>query len=120
MAEKFGETRDAMAMGCMQLVEDFANKMRSEVKPFYIVFFAKPDCSVSGIRQTVKAYFHKPAKLLGILVWYVNNPLGIFDFVPELSSPPDIPLDPSMLSTRSADSFASVMQTGKDLKVLVS
>lgn len=120
MVQELGETRDAMALGCMQLVEDFANKMRSEVKPFYIVFFAKPDANVSGIRQTVKAYFHKPAKLLGILVWYVNNPLGIFDFVPELSSPPDIPLDPSMLSTRSADSFASVMDKGKELNIIVS
>lgn len=120
MVQELGETRDAMAQGCMQLVEEFANKMKSEVKPFYIVFFAKPDAGMNAIRQTVKAYFHRPAKILGILVWYVNNPLGIFDFVPELSSPPDIPLDPSMLSNKSADSFAGVMEKGKGFKVLVS
>lgn len=120
MPQLFGETRDEMAMGCMKLVEEFANKMRSEVKPFYIVFFAKPDCNVNGIRQTVKAYFQKPAKMLGILVWYVNNPLGIFDFVPELSSPPDVPLNAKFLSSNSADSFGRVMQTGKDLNILVS
>ncbi len=120
MVQQLGETRDEMAMDCMRLVEDFANKMKSEVKPFYIVFFAKPDANVNAVRQTVKAYYHRPAKLLGLLVWYVNNPLGIFDFVPELSSPPDIPLDPSLLSTRSAESYSGVMQTGKDLNVLVS
>lgn len=120
MAQELGETRDAMARGCMQLVEDFANKMKSEVKPFYIVFFAKPDANVNGIRQTVKAYFHRPVGLLGILVWYVNNPLGVFDFVPELSSPPDIPIHDSLLSKDSKDSFSSIMDKGKQLNVLVS
>lgn len=120
MVQELGETREAMALGCMKLVEDFAENMRNETRPFYIVFFAKPDASIGGIRQTIKAYYHRPAKLLGLLVWYVNNPLGQFEFVPELSSPPDTPVDESMLSTHSADSFTSVMDKAKGFNVLVS
>jgi len=118
--QQLGETRDAMALGCMKLVEDFAEKMRKEVKPFYIVFFAKADASVNGIRQTIKAYYNRPPKMLGILVWFVNNPLGIFEFVPELSSPPDIPLDPSLLSNKSEDQSIGIMNKASDFNVIVS
>lgn len=120
MVQTLGETREAMAQDCMRLVEEFADKMRAEVKPFYIVFFAKPDCNVNGIRQTIKAYYGRPPKMLGVLVWYVNNPMGMFEFMPDLSSPPDVPLIPEQLSTYSSDSFAGVMEKGKDLNVLVS
>jgi hypothetical protein len=109
-----------MALGCMKLVEEFAEKMRNEVRPFYIVFFAKPDANCNGIRQTVKAYYRRPAALLGILVWYVNNPQGIFDFVPELSSPPDVPIHPADISDRSEDASTRIMEKGKQLNVLVS
>lgn len=117
MTYELGEIREAMAQGCWNMVEDFANSMKSEDKPFYIVFFAKPDNSVNGIRQAIKAYYKRPAKLLGILVWYVNHPMGIFQFVPELSSPPDIPLDPTLLSDRSEDQFSSIAGKGKELGV---
>ena len=125
MALEMGEVREAMAQDCWTLVEQFAENMRSEKKPFYIVYFAKPDADIEGrgikgIRQTIKAYYHRPAPLLGILVWYVNHPMGIFQFIPELSSPPDVPIDPSLLSTKSEDSFTGVMEKGKNLNVIVS
>ena len=84
--QEIGETRDSMARGCIQLVEDFAEKMRHESRPFYIVFFAKPDAQLNAIRQVVKAYYSKPPKILGILVWYVNNALGQFEFIINLRS----------------------------------
>lgn len=123
--QQLGETREQMALDCVRLVEEFAENMRSEKRPFYIVYFAKPDADINGtgikgIRQTVKAYYNRPAPLLGILVWYVNNPMGIFQFIPELSSHPDVPTDPNMLSTKSEDSFSSVMEKGKNLNVIVS
>lgn len=123
--QEMGETRDSMAMDCWNAAVKFAENMKNEVKPFYIVYFAKPDANINGlgikgIRQTFKAYYTRPANLLGLLVWYVNNPLGIFQFVPELSSPPDTPVDPSLLSTKSEDQSVRVMETGKNLNVLVS
>ena len=131
MTQQLGETRDALSLQCWELVSAFANNMRKEKRPFYIVYAAKSDpaltgalvndtVAIGGLRQTVKAYYNRPAALLGILVWYVDNNLGIFDFVPELSSPPDVPINPSMLSDKSEDQFSSVMQKGKDMKVLVS
>jgi hypothetical protein len=122
---ELGELREAMAQNCWKMAEDMAHKMKHEIKPFYIVFFAKPDANIAGegikgIRQCFKAYYDRPPKMLGILVWYVNNPMGMFEFMPDLSSPPDVPLQDSELSTCRADSFGSVMEKGKNLNVLVS
>ena len=116
---EMGEVRESMAWDCVKQAEDFASNIKSD-KPFYVVFHAKPDVSVNGIRQAFKAYYTRPAGVLGILVWYVNHPLGQFEFIPELSSPPDMPVDPSLLSDKREDQFESVMQKGKDLNVLVS
>lgn len=114
-----GEVREKMAEDCWRQAEDFASKVKSE-KPFYVVFFAKADASVNGIRQAFKAYHTRPSGILGILVWYVNHSLGMFEFMPELSSPPDVPVNPLLLSTRSEDQFTGLMDKGKDLNVLVS
>ncbi len=131
MVQTLGETREIAALEAWKLVSDFAEKMKYEKRPFYIVYAAKPDPALKGamidgkvacggIRQTIKAYYSRPPALLGILVWYVDNNLGIFDFVPELSSPPDIPIDPSLLSDKSEDQLGSVMEKGKQMNVLVS
>lgn len=131
MSQTLGETRDAMAMDCWNKAEKIANDRKSDVKPFYIIYAAKSDPALSGanvrgliasggIRQTYKLSYDRPPLILGQLVWFVNNPLGIFQFVPELSSPPDIPLDPSVLSDRKEDQFGSVMEKGQKMNVLVS
>lgn len=121
MAQEIGESRDQWSWGVLKLVEDFANNMKNEERPFYIVYAAKQDRYQSHVfRQTIKAYYKRPAPMLGILVWYVDNTQGRLDFVPELSAPPDVPLDPRLLSTDSRDSFASVAQKGKELKAIVS
>lgn len=131
MTQELGETREALAMQAWQTAEDFANNMKREKRPFYVVYAAKFDpalqgaivngkCALGGMRQTVKAYYQRPSPMLGILVWYVDHNLGIFEFVPELSAPPDVPINPDMLSSRSEDQFVGVMNKGKDFNVLVS
>jgi hypothetical protein len=54
-----------------------------------------------------------------MLVWYVNNPLGEFRFIPELSSAPDVPLDPSLLSERSEDFSYSMATKAKEMNKFV-
>jgi hypothetical protein len=68
----------------------------------------------------MKAYFSKPPVILGILVWYVDNKLGLFEFRPELSAPPDVPLDPKLLSDKASDASARVSLQGEKLKAIVS
>ncbi len=126
MAQEIGESREKWGWDVMKMAEDFANNMKSEVKPFYIVYACKMDPHRSkamgrGVyKQAMKAYYTRPAPMLGILVWYVNHPLGEFRFCSELSAPPDVPVDPSLLSEKAEDALPTVMEKGKDLKVLVS
>lgn len=93
MTELLGEVRDSMAVDCWNKAEAIANQRKADVKPFYIVFVAKPDPHLSGvmvngqfasggIRQSFRLTNDRPQLILGQLVWYVNNPLGIFQFVP--------------------------------------
>lgn len=126
MPTEIGEARQSWGTNVMKMAEDFANNMKSEEKPFYLVYAAKMDPHESkrvgrGVyRQTMKAYYNKPPLMLGILVWYVNHPLGEFRFIPELSAPPDVPLDPSLLSEKAEDALISVMEKGEKLGVLAS
>ena len=126
MAQEIGESREAWGWNVMKMAEDFANNMKHEVKPFYIVYAAKQDHAQSkktgkGVfKQAIKAYYDRPAAMLGILVWYVNHPMGEFRFMPELSAPPDVPVDPSLLGEKAEDALPSVMAKGKDMNVLLS
>lgn len=131
MVQELGETREAMAWSVWIQAQNIANDHRAEKKPFYIVFAAKPDPTLKGavinglvahggIRQTFKLSYERPQMFLGQLVWYVDNTQGIFEFLPQLSSPPDVPLDPSMLSDKREDQLMGVMEKGKELNVLVS
>jgi hypothetical protein len=111
---------------------DIANSLKNEVKPFYIICAAKADPHLRGARSADGKYISggireawrwthaRPPKMLGLLVWYVNNALGVFEIVDELSLPPDVPLDPNLLSTRSEDQYYGIMQQGKKNNVLVS
>ena len=119
--QEIGESREQWGRDVMEMAEDFANNMKSEVKPFYIVYACKSDKSNENVfRQSMKAYYNRPPKLLGVLVWYVNHPLGEFRFVPELSFPPDVPLDPHLLSDKAYDAFGSVSSKGQEVGVLLS
>ena len=126
MAQEIGESREAWGRDVVKLVEDFANQMRKEVKPFYIVYACKEDKQASAklgktvFRQTVKAYYSRPPAMLGILVWFVNHPTGQFNFIPELSAPYDVPLDASLLSDKAEDASDRVAQQAAKLNVLVS
>ena len=126
MAQEIGESREKWGWDVFHMAEDFANNMKSEVRPFYIVYACKEDRGASqklgrfAFKQTMKAYYDKPPTILGILVWYVNHPKGEFRFVPELSAPPDVPLDPSLLSDKASDASASIAEQGQKLSVLVS
>ena len=121
MTTNIGDAREAWGSDVWKQAEDFAEAMKKEVKPFYIVYACKQDTHNPHVfRQAFKAYHSRPPAILGILVWYVNHPLGQFEFVPELSSPPDIPLDPSLLSDKASDASERVMEQGKNLNILVS
>lgn len=131
MTQLLGETRDQMALDCWKKAEQIANERKTDVKPFYIIYAAKPDPHIAGsvinglvafggIRQTFKLSYQKPPAMLGQLVWFVNNPMGIFQFVPELSFPYDVPLDPSLMSDRKEDQAASLMEKGEKMNVILS
>ncbi len=126
MVQEIGESREKWGWDVWKMAEEFANNMKSETRPFYIVYACKEDKGMSktlgraAFKQAIKAYFKRPPAILGILVWYADNRKGIFEFKPELSAPHDVPLDPSLLSTKSEDSFDRVAKQGSDLKVLIS
>ena len=131
MVQELGETRDALALATWNKAIDIANDHKKEKKPFYIVYAAKPDPGLQGavvnglvasggLRQSFKLTHKRPQVYLGQLVWYVNHATGEFLFLPELSPPPDIPLNPELLSTRSEDQLYGVMEQGKKMNVLVS
>jgi hypothetical protein len=126
VAQEIGESREAWGWDVMRMAEDFANQMSSEDRPFYIIYAAKEDRGMSNLlghgafKQAFKAYFGEPPAMLGILVWYVNHRNGEFRFCPELSAPPDVPIDPSLLSDKTSDVSERVADQGKKLKVLLS
>lgn len=121
MAQEIGESREQWGLAVWQQAEEIANRLKSDKKPFYIVFAAKEDKAHPGtFRQAFRMYRQRPPKLIGVLVWYVDNTQGIFRLVPELSLPPDVPLDPSLLSKDSKDMSASIMEVGEKMGVLLS
>jgi hypothetical protein len=118
--QTIGESREAWGWDIWRKAEDFAGKVKAD-KPFYVVFAAKGERARPNVfRQAFKAYFQRPPKMLGILVWSVDQARGLFELVPELSIPPDVPLDPALLSTDSADQCASIMETGQRMGVILS
>jgi hypothetical protein len=120
MAVELGEVREKWAQDVWNMAEKFANTASAD-RPYYIVFAAKQDrTDAHKFHQAMKAYYAKPDPMLGILVWYVDKSEGKFEFMPELSAPFDIPLDPSLLSNKESDSFARIAEQGEKLKVLVS
>lgn len=126
MAIEIGEVREKWGRDVWNMAEDFASNIKSDVKPFYIVYMCKEDKGatmrngVPVFKQTMKAYYGKPPAMLGILVWYVNKRSGEFRFCHELSAPYDIPLDPSLLSDKASDASERVMEQGEKLQALVS
>jgi hypothetical protein len=105
----------------MDYVMKHIGNMKHEKEPFYAVYCARENRLVPNqIRQTIKFYRQRPPSLLGVLVWYVDNALGLVEFKPELSAPWDCPQDPDMLSQKSEDQLIRVMERGKEMNVLTS
>lgn len=126
MAQEIGESREAWGWDVMKMAEDFANNMKRETRPFYVVYACKEDRGMSNrlgraaFKQALKAYYDKPPAVLGILVWYVDHVNSVFRFCPELSAPPDIPLDEKLLSDKASDVSERVASQGQKLNALVS
>lgn len=131
MAQELGETREALGWAVMRKAQEIADANRRNVKPFYIVYAGKADPGLKGktingqvieggIRDTYLTSYSRPQAAFGQLVWYVDNAQGIFELVGDLSIPPDVPVDPSLLSDKSEDQLYSVMEKGKKYKALVS
>ena len=120
------EARSTCGRDVWSMAENFANQMKREVDPFYIIYACKEDKGMTNkygrptFKQSMRAYYSRPPAILGILVWYVDNVKGEFRFVPELSAPHDIPLDPSLLSDKASDASERVALQGEKLKALVS
>ena len=121
MAVEIGEARESWGMNVWARAEDIANNLKNDRAPFYIVFAAKEDRSKPGtFNQGFRMYRDRPPQLIGVLVWYVDNAQGIFELVPELSIPPDVPIDPALLSTKSQDASQAIMEVGQSMGVLLS
>jgi len=121
MAQEIGESREQWGQAVWAQAEDIANNLKSDTKPFYIVFAAKEDKAKPGtFRQAFRMYRQRPPKLIGVLVWYVDNTQGIFRLEPELSIPPDVPIDESLLSKDSKDASSEIMELGQRMGVLLS
>lgn len=121
MPVEIGEAREALGRDVWQMAEDFASNLKSDKKPFYVVYAAKHDRhNPSVIRQSFRFYRQRPPKIIGLLVWYADHSKGIFRFVPELSIPPDVPIDPNLLSKDSKDELPSVMEKGQEMNVLLA
>jgi hypothetical protein len=119
--QEIGESREAWGKDVWAKAEEMANNLKSDVKPFYIVFAAKQDKNKPGtFRQAFRLYRQRPPKIIGLLVWYVDNAQGIFQFVPELSIPPDVPIDESLLSKSSKDASPELMEVGQKMGILLS
>lgn len=126
-----GDVREDLALDKVNKAIEAANKYEHLGEPFYVVYTQKEDPNLRGKRINGKycaggardRYFvtlWRPQPILNQLVWYVDHKKGEFTFLPELSAPQDIPLLPGMLSDRKEDQFTSVMEKGKQMKVLVS
>lgn len=126
MPQNIGESREKWGWDVWHKAEDIANNMKKEEKPFYIVYACKQDkvqsekLQTGVFKQAFKIYSKRPAAMLGILVWYVDNSKGIFQLVPELSAPPDVPLDPKLMSDKASDASTRVMEQGQKLGTLLS
>lgn len=121
MTQTIGESREQWGMDVWNEAEKHANALKHDREPFYIVYAAKQDRKEPGkFRQAFRFYRQIPPKILGLLVWKVDHPKGIFELVPELSLPPDVPVDPTLLSEKKEDSFTSIMEVGEKMGVLLS
>lgn len=121
MAQEIGESREKWAADVWHMAEDFANQLKNEREPFYVVYAAKPDRhKPNNFRQSFRFYRQRPPKIIGLLVWKVDHPKGLFEFIPELSIPPDVPIDPSLLSQRSEDTSERVAEAGKKMQILLA
>lgn len=121
MAQEIGESITAWGADVWKRAEDIANNLKSDQKPFYIVYAAKKDTIKPGVfRQCFRLYRYRPPKILGLLVWYVDNAQGIFNFIPELSLPQDVPLDPSLLSKDDSDYSETLAEAGQKTGVLLA
>lgn len=119
---RMGDVREDLGWKLMNKVEELVNKLSEIRDPYWIVFHAKPDKFSHGkINATIQHYFQEPPKnILGLLVWYVDNSIGKFELLSDFSSPPDVPLDPSVLSDKKEDFSVDVAKRGEKLKVLSS
>lgn len=119
MVQEIGETRNKMANDLVARVEQIVNEMKDDKEPYYIVYHAKKDkFKPNTINAAIKMYREVPMGILGILVWYVDNSKGIFEFKPHLSSPPDVPVSPLILSSNESDFSPRVANQGKILQVV--
>jgi hypothetical protein len=117
--QEIGESRLAMGEDVCLKAKEIADNMKAESSPFYIIYACKPDRVTPNVfRQTFQCYRYVPKGIIGLLVWYVDNEKGIFEFKKELSSPMDIPTDPSLLSTKSQDLYPDIAVQGERLKVI--
>ena len=121
MPVEMQEARETWGRDVWNKAEQFASTMKNDKRPFYVVFAAKQDKAYSGVfRQAFRFYRQKPPQVIGLLVWYVDHPNGVFKLVPELSIPPDVPLDTNLMSHDTKDASPALMEVGQKMGVLLS
>lgn len=119
--QEIGESREQWGRDVWAKAEQMANNLKSDPKPFYIVYAAKQDKGQpNAFRQAFRMYRQRPPKMIGLLVWYVDNAQGMFRIVPELSIPPDVPIDESLMSQDTMDFSPAVAEVGRKAGVLLA
>ena len=113
--------REALVMETVERVSKYADLIPDSESPCYIIVAAKPDKNKPGkINATMQHYLERPPVIIGLLVWYVDKQKGLLEFVPELSLPPDIPLEEKHVSKDSKDSFARISEVGSRAGIILS
>jgi hypothetical protein len=121
MAQEIGESREAWGQDVWAKAQEFANNLKSDREPFYVVYAAKQDKANPGVfRQSFRFYRQPPPRIIGLLVWYVDNTQGVFRFMPELSIPPDVPIDEALLSKDKKDASPELMEVGQKMGILLA
>lgn len=103
MTQELGETRDAMGVGFMKLLQQQLDKYSNEGE-YYLLFHAKPlkDQTVEGSKHTLKQVFamtkKKPKTYIGSIRIHVNNRTGRYKME---VFPHDAPLSQKFFTTDS-------------------
>lgn len=113
--QEMGETREPMAADCMIDALRIANNYAFVKKDFWICFASKPHVNERNklIHGWEVVWQRPPVAVPGMLVFHVDIKNQNLTIDSERSLPYDIPLDETLLSTKSGDFIPELATTAK-------